>query len=296
MTKLTLGGYKLITPLLACNITSENSSTVLASFEGKLQELINKKIADKSIDSASVYFRDITTGYVLDINPTEKYFPASLKKIPVMIAYYKEAETNPAILTTKVSVKGGTDYNVGQEIMPRQTAEPGKDYTIAELIDMMIKYSDNNAYAILSTHIGQDPLKQTYADLKVPFPSDQTDYPDFITTNEFSYFLRVLFNATYLNRDYSEKALEILSDVDFKDGLVAGIPSGTTVAHKYGLLTKTGPNDVNRELHDCGIVYHPKNPYLACVMTKSSGTIEKATTAIKEISELSYQEADSNYR
>ena len=169
----------------------------------------------------------------------------------------------------------------------------------------MIKDSDNNALSILSSNllIDVDALKAVYQDLEVPFLADPANQQnpekfDFMTTNNFSYFFRALYNGTYLDREYSEKALQILSDVDFKDGLVAGIPNGISISHKFG-LESVAPNGfviTSRELHDCGIIYYPQTPYLLCVMTKSDSSIPSMETAIKNISSFVYKKVDNQYK
>jgi beta-lactamase class A len=47
----------------------------------------------------SIYYRDFKNGPWILINGEETFTPASLLKVPIMIALYKLAETNPAILT-----------------------------------------------------------------------------------------------------------------------------------------------------------------------------------------------------
>ena len=44
----------------------------------------------------------------------------------------------------------------------------------------------------------------------------------------------------------------MLSTSDFSDGLVAGVPVGTVVSHKFGERHFVGDADVE-QLHDCGI-------------------------------------------
>ncbi len=66
-----------------------------------------------------------------------------------------------------------------------------------------------------------------------------------------------------------------MSQTDFTEGIVAGVPQGTLVSHKFGVrtvasheLTPDSQMVSNHELHDCGIVYYPNNPYFICVMTQ----------------------------
>ncbi|KKQ95461.1 MAG: Beta-lactamase class A-like protein, partial [candidate division CPR2 bacterium GW2011_GWC2_39_10] len=173
---------------------------------------------------------------------------------------------------------------------PAQTVKSGETHKVIDLIERMIKFSDNNAAYALINNIDRAKIDQTSKDLKVAYPRQEVI--DYITVNDFSYFLRVLYNATYLRSDLSERALELLGGIDFKDGLVAGVPSGITVAHKFGL--QTGYNSVGivekRELHDCGIIYNEKSPYVLCIMTKSGDSFEGAKSTIKSISALVWEE------
>ena len=93
----------------------------------------------------------------------------------------------------------------------------------------------------------------------------------------------------------SEKALEFLSQTEFKKGIVGNIPSDVKVAHKFGertYLSSTGTL-VYKELHDCGIVYASNNPYVLCVMTRGND-FEKLEDLIQSISQTAYETLSSN--
>ena len=46
------------------------------------------------------------------------------------------------------------------------------------------------------------------------------------------------------------------------------VPAGTVIAHKFGEWGRERPEGFEQQFHDCGIVYRPGRPYLACVMTR----------------------------
>ena len=90
----------------------------------------------------------------------------------------------------------------------------------------------------------------------------------------------------------SETTLGILSNTTFTGGIVAGVPSNVVVAHKYG--ERSIEQEINgtffvkeRQLHDCGIVYADKNPYILCVMTKGQD-FAKQQHFIADLSEYIY--------
>jgi len=290
---LRVGGFNFIRPVLLCDTSSEKEFPELQALKNKLTDLINKEERAKHIDSVSVYFQDFQTGGRIDINKDEKFRAASIGKVPIMISYFRIAESNPNILSRTVKYIEEPDFNAGQEIPPKEFAKIGETYTVEELIEKMIKYSDNNSLYSLIKLINTSILISLYQDLQVPFPvnSVHPENLDFITTKDVSYFFRVLYNSTYLISNLSEKALQLLSETDYDNGLVAGVPEGTKVSHKYGLDSLEYMGTIKeRELHDCGIIYHPKDHYFLCVMTKSSSGISDIENTIKNISALVYQE------
>ena len=84
----------------------------------------------------------------------------------------------------------------------------------------------------------------------------------------------------------SEKALSILSKSNFVYGLRGDIPEKIKIAHKFGERWFDNGSEV--QLHDCGIVYYPENPYFLCVMTKGNNE-SQLKSVIKNISSIVYQ-------
>lgn len=96
----------------------------------------------------------------------------------------------------------------------------------------------------------------------------------------------MLYNSTYLPRESSQEILTFLSHSSFTAGLVAGVPDTTTVAHKFGERA-IDPGQNISQLHDCGIVYVPRQPYILCVMTQGYDYDELAKV-IAEVSRRTY--------
>lgn len=280
--------YKFINPLLACNTSDAQTASIFRPLERKLNDAIQTLTKGSDI-SVSLYFKQLRTGHQTAINENARYAPASLLKIPIMMAFYKVAESRPEILTQTFIYDGAEDLNQMENFRPFAAVESGKSYTVAELIESMIINSDNNAMTLLRDAIDERAMKEVFTDLGLTVPDLGAD-PDFMNVKNYARFFRVLYNATYLNRAWSEKALELLTRNKPFKGIVAGVPAGVTVAQKFGergLMTGTG-GVVGRELHDCGIVYDSDDPYLLCVMTKGSTSFEKLTDVIQKISGIVY--------
>ncbi len=282
------GTNKLTNPLLECD-AAEALTHALKPFKSKISDFIQSEINYGHIDMASVYFRDLNNGPWFGVNQSADFAPASLLKVPIMLAAFKKAETDPALLQKKVLFHEKTDANAEEVFKPKKAIENGKEYTIEQLIEYMIVYSDNNAKDLLLKNFDPDGTLSTkvLADVGIVFP-DNGATSNFITVRDYASFFRVLFNASYLNQQMSERALEMLVKSTFDPGLDAGIPKGIPIADKFG--ERELPNQ--SQLHDCGIVYYPDHPYLICVMTRGSNLTFLENT-IAQIARISYQEVSS---
>jgi beta-lactamase class A len=155
-------------------------------------------------------------------------------------------------------------------VIPEQTltAEPlqeNKYYTVNELLQSMIINSDNDAVALLNQNINIESFKLLFRVLGFREPEIKSwDY--YLTAVECSRFLRLLFNATYLNEKNSEYAMKMLTETKYREGFMKYIGTDIKVAHKFG------ERNVNNEqqLHETGIFYLDDKPYLLTVMTKGN--------------------------
>lgn len=285
------GQEKLINPLLLCGSQERSVFAELQPLKSVVSAVVNKNINAHTATNVSVYYRDLNAGQWVGVNEGDKYAPASLLKLPLMLSYFKLSENNLQILQDKFVYPGDVDKNLLQSIQPNEHMQSGTSYSYADLIDCMIRYSDNNAEDALvkNQNISVNEITEVFSDLNIHFPTNQNADQDFLSTEEYSMFLRILYNATFLGRTLSEKTLELLTQVDFGNGLRAVVPSDVIVAHKFGeriVNTDKGVFD-HREFHDCGIIYFPNHPYLLCVMTKGN-KVKDLEKTIQDVSQTVY--------
>ncbi len=289
--------YELINPLLLCNTNTPKEIAEFKPLNDKIKSYTYDFLNSASnVHAISFYFRDLTSGRWTGINEEEAYDPASLLKVPLIIAYYKEAESDPSILSKKLLYQhqGGPAEVEGTEF---HDLVPGNYYTVDELINTMITKSDDDSAGLLLASMDINDLNEIFSDLGITVPQG-TDNRYLISAKTYSLFFRILYNATYLSRDYSERALELLAKTQYEEGILAGIPKGTVVADKFGQFGVPNPLNKNGEeweLHDCGIVYKPDHPYLLCAMTKGED-LDTLQTVIQNISRIVYKEVDNNYK
>ncbi len=272
--------WKFINPLLDCGEINSINNDKLSQIRDSVDQLIAARKQEGDIIDTSVYFRDLNNGPWFGINEKEPFAPASLLKVPMMITVFAQAERDPSVLKLMFKYKGES-YNNVEYFKASKELVKGHDYSVAGAVEHMIRYSDNNAYFVLYNAISST-LKQTYTYLDIPTP-DSDNY--IISARTYGSFFRILYNSTFLSREYSEQALNLLSQTEFDQGIVAGVPKSITVAHKFGeRQTATG----EKYLHDCGIVYEKSLPYMLCVMTKGND-FEAMADAIADVSKTVYE-------
>ena len=286
------GQHNYINPLLGCDAADDViSNPEIIPFKKKIEQFLNSRMDKRRAVRVSVYYRELNDGYWFSIGDSEQFIPASMRKVPLMIALLKQAETDSSLLGRLVTFDLSNDYNLNQNIKPVQTLVFGKKYTIRDLIYRMIVYSDNNAFTFLTKVVDPGLLDRVYSNLRLQNPRALKD-DEFLSVQTYESFFRVLYNASYLSRSSSDWALEILSKSDFRAGLVSGVPPDVKVAHKFG---EKSDSDGTVQLHDCGIIYYPRHPYLLCVMSQGPN-FELLDDVIAEISRIAYAEVDQQHR
>lgn len=275
-------GYQFINPLLECRFSNLDAQQSLLHLKNTVSAMVSQQINSKDVNYVALYFRNLNNGPWFGIHEKTLFSPASLVKVPLMITYYKIADSDPAILTQTITVGTTTAYQ-DQNFLPPVKLEINHSYTVDELIRRMTVYSDNQAYNLLINHIDNNLVIKSYTDLDIDISKGFTDPTgNIISVQDYAAFFRILYNSSYLSQDLSEKALKLLSQVEFKDGLVAGVPNNVIVSHKYGEREYTATGE--KQFHDCGIVYYPRSPYLLCIMTRAKD-FPSAIKAIKLLSQ-----------
>ena len=264
----------------------------LRPFKALISKKIDEAIKNGEVEAAAIYFRSLSEGMWFGIAEREAFAPSSILKIPIMMTYYKLAERDPAMLRKKLRYVVDSQEE-SAETLASHSAVPGKYYTVDKLIEFMIAESDNSAATLLTQNLPSQYFIDVFGVFGVNVSGKEAK-DSFVSLKISASLLRVLYNASYLNEEFSERALWHLSKSTFKHGIRAGVPAGYAVANKFGIKSLEAQGQ--KQLHDVAIVYYPGNPYLLAVMTKGSGDdYSKLSKLIKVISEITFREVSSQH-
>ena len=177
------------------------------------------------------------------------------------------------VMATDIDDKWGSLYK----------SDVGDTYTIEKLVSHMLIDSDNTAYNILLRNVDNSDLDKLVVELGLEelFTMDGK-----VTSKEYSRIFRSLYISSYLEREYSQKIITLLTQSAHNDFLGKSIPSGVPFAHKIGQNIEEGV------YADSGIVYLKNRPYLLTVILKldeASGGRDRAVKTMNELSESAYK-------
>lgn len=272
---------ELIGPLLLADVSC--SSPELDSLKKKVSDVINDKKKSGTIDQASVYVKSLRTGLWFEINGTQQYEPGSMMKIAILMTYLKQSEKDPQVLERELKLTSSFGQSTGlNQIRTSAPLELNKSYSVERLMKEMIVNSDNDATQLLIDNIDKTLFSRVMGDISGRTP-DITDPNYSLSVMEYNRYLRVLYNTSYLTREKSLYALELLSKTNFKGGLTKELPAGISVAHKFG----ERPSENGFNFHEGGIVYLKGNPYAIVVMTKGRNSM-LLPEVISEVSKICY--------
>lgn len=282
------GTFAFVSPLLACDSFQNISNKQLSDIKQTLVSYTDKAIEDTKASHISVYVRDLNNGPWFGLSEKETFSPGSLLKVPFMMALFKVAESDPSFLSQRIQYTGGR-VDFSEYFKSKESLKENQTYTVEELIRRMIVYSDNEATLLLGELVPREVIESTYHDLGIEVPKSN-EYV--MTVRTYASFFRILYNGTYLTATFSEKALAFLNETTFAQGIRSVIPHSVVVSSKFGERTN---DDVlqKKQLHDCGIVYEPKLPYLLCIMVRGDN-FDDLSKVIATVSQMVYRGISSS--
>jgi beta-lactamase class A len=221
-----------------------------------LREQLEKLVSSQESNTVSIYFEFLNTGANIQLNNDERFYPASLVKIPTALAAMRKIEDGTWNMSSRlVLFEQDRDSRFGD--LYKQPV--GTSFSIEELLKKLLIESDNTAHKILMRNLSGTDLDKLRDAIGL---NDLFNEKSEVSAKEYSRLFRALYNSSYLSRSGSEQLLEWLSQTNFNETLGSGLPEGTKFSHKIG------EDDVEDNYLDSGIVYLPNRPFLITVMVK----------------------------
>ncbi len=288
----------MLIPLLALVAIGAGSDSLKAAIDARVAQVPGAIVG--------VSYRDLQTGDSLDVNAADSFHAASTMKVPVMIELFRQAQRGwirldqPLLLVNQFgSIVDGSPFSVdaADDSDSLMYTKVGQRVPVRELLERMIVRSSNLATNALIAVVGAERANATAHDLGAARikvlrgVEDQKAFDAGLSNSTTSGDLAALMRAIEENRAASAQSCAemraVLLRQEFNDGIPAGVPPGTPVAHKTGQITAV--------LHDAAIVYpRGRKPYVLVVLTRAIPDEAVARALIQDISRLVYAHATAS--
>jgi beta-lactamase class A len=265
---------------------------------GSAQTQIQQRIASAHADVA-VYFHSLDSVTNWSFRPDDSFHAASTMKIPVMIELFHQAKegklrlTDPLLIHNEFrSIVDGSVYKLD----PKDDSESdlynaeGQTRSLSQLCDLMITVSSNLATNLLIQKLGVDNIRATVHSLGADgmnFLRGVEDQKAFdkglnntTTARALGILLTAIASGQAVDAGSSRQMLVILKQQHFNEGIPAGLPPGTRVAHKTGEITKIH--------HDAAIVY-ARHPFVLVILVRGLADEKDSSAVMADITRILYQ-------
>jgi beta-lactamase class A len=260
----------------------------------KIQQIIQKSGADVAVgfqmlDGSAEWFS----------NADESFHAASTMKIPVLIDLFHQVHDGKLKLDDTLAVKNEFHSIVDGSVYTLSASDDseadlykaeGQRRSLAQLCELMITVSSNLATNLLIEKLGVDHIRATVSNLHADGMNvlrgveDGKAFEKGLNNTTTARGLLILLDAIArgkaVDAESSRQMVAILKRQKFNEGIPAGLPPGTIVAHKTGDITKIH--------HDAAIVYAPR-PFVLVILVRGIADQKVSEALMAQIAAQIYQ-------
>lgn len=237
----------------------------------------------------------IEGGRVVSFNGAQHFPMQSVYKLPIGMAVLREVDRGRLRLTQKIDVRP-------EDLVPERLHSPlrdnnprGGEFTLRELIRLMIAESDGTASDVLLNlaggpkkvnaylrRLGVDGVNVETTERAMAQGDEQVQYRNWATPESMLTLLRALQEGRGLSRASRGLLLDfMLKSTPGPRRLKGMLPAGTPVAHKTG--TSGTVEGVTRATNDVGIITLPDGRHMAVAVfvsdTKADADVREGVIA-----------------
>lgn len=210
-----------------------------AALETRLREALGDEV-----EAYSVVVKSVEDGRGALINPDKVFYAASLFKVAVMYEVFHQRSLGLLSFDERLLV---TPYYAGFDLgtLPVEVCQT---LSIGEALGYMMSISDNTSAVLLQDRVGSANINRSLEALGL---TTTRLLPDDLPTTaaDMALLMEMIARGKAVDAEVSQEMVNLLVSEELDNGLRAGVPEGTLVAHKTG--------NWSNATHDAGIVYPP---------------------------------------
>ena len=259
-----------------------------------IQERIQKAGAE-----VGIAFQTLDGRTAWSFHADDTFHAASTMKIPVMVELFHQARERKLRLEDPLSIKNEFHSLADGSIFTLDPADDsetelykavGQTRTLSQLCELMITVSSNFATNLLIQKVGVETIRATVHSLHADGMNVLRGVEDkqafekglnnTTTAQGLAALLHAMAKGQAVDQEASRQMVEILERQKFNEGIPAGVPAGTRVAHKTGELAKLH--------HDAAIVY-AKRPFVLVVLVRGMADFKESSALMADVTRELYR-------
>jgi beta-lactamase class A len=258
-----------------------------------------RQIIQSSGAEVAVAYRTLDGTSELLLDADKSFHAASTMKLPVMIELFRQVRAGTLSLEDSIPIRNefrsivdGSPYKLsaGDDSETEVYATVGGSMTLGHLCELMITVSSNFAANLLIEKLGVENIRRTVTALGAAGMQvlrgveDQKAFDKGLNNTTTARGLMVLLDRIAHGQAVDPRAdadmMAILKRQKFNDAIPAGVPPGTSVAHKTGNITGSH--------HDAAVVYAPR-PYVLVLLVRGIDDQKKSAALMADVSRAVYK-------
>lgn len=260
-----------VTAPAGTSLASPSPTTFPDPRDRELQVLLELVLADAS-DHYGVVIRDLRTGTGASVNADAVFYAASLFKLPIMAAAFRQRELGLIAFMDAIVAT----YDDVIEDLGTFPGDIGDAYTVEELLEMMVTKSDNTSAIMLLRVLGGGDIDALMGDLGLQSTSVQTEELP-TSAADMALLLETIERGQVFGLGPGGEMMGLMLRQTWRNRIPAGLPEDVPVANKTG--------DWYDAAHDVAVVYSSVGPYIIVVLSDGGGS----DTTIVELSRRVYE-------
>ena len=225
-----------------------------------LQNAVNSALSGFD-GKASVVVHNLADGRYAASGESEIYYAASTFKAAVLLEAYRQRDAGSLDFAKIVTVE--EKYAVNDlGTLEYLEIKVGDQITISDAVRGMIVVSDTSLATLLIDQLGSNNVDAALRSIGATVMTiNDRDLPT--TALDLAQLMTAIAAGQGVTPASRDEMLSLLAQEWFREGVVAGVPEGTTLAHKSGRF--------DAATHDAAVVWGPGGPYVITVLTDGSG-------------------------
>lgn len=250
----------------------------LKQMEKPSLEKIVKKGLEGTTGDYAFYIKNLSSGEEYSLNQDKQYESGSLYKLWVMAVVFEKIKNGQLkeddVLSDSVeSLNKKFDLEEGFLEMPEDAR---LTILVKDAVFQMITISHNYSALLLLDKVGAANVSKFLS--KQGFLNSTIMNEPKTTAYNVALFFEKLYKGEIIDKEYSEKMLDILKKQTLNSGIPKYLPKGVEVAHKTG--------DLGWFKHGGGIVFSDKGDFIIVALSESEfpeGAMERIADVSKAV-------------